>query len=93
MRKADNLPPSCSVVTKSGNLNFLETFGPVQACNGAALPLHFTVHTKLKILGKINVKYLLVSAMQACGKVNICVHLALDGNEWSASHPGHLSPE
>ena len=24
MRKADNLPPSCAVVTKSGNLNFLE---------------------------------------------------------------------
>ena len=24
---ADNLPPSCAVVTKSGNLNFLEPFG------------------------------------------------------------------
>ena len=34
MRKADNLPPSCAVVTKSGNFNFLETSGPVQACNG-----------------------------------------------------------
>jgi len=33
------LPPSCTVVTKSGNLKFLETFGPVQACNGIALPL------------------------------------------------------
>ena len=41
MRKADNLPPSCVVVTKSGNLNFLETSGPVQACNGTAL-LYFT---------------------------------------------------
>jgi len=40
MRKADNLPPSCAVVTKSGNLNFLELFGPVQACNGAALPIN-----------------------------------------------------
>ena len=39
MRKADNLPPSCAVVMKSGNLNFLEPSGPVQACNGAALPL------------------------------------------------------
>ena len=38
MRKADNLPPSCAVVTKSGNLNFLEPSGPVQACNGTALP-------------------------------------------------------
>jgi len=35
--KADNLPPSCAVVTKSGNLNFLETSGPVQACNGTNL--------------------------------------------------------
>ena len=33
------LPPSCAVVTKSGNLNFLETSGPLQACNGTALPL------------------------------------------------------
>ena len=34
MRKADNLPPSCAVVKKSGTLNFLETSGPLQACNG-----------------------------------------------------------
>ena len=33
------LPPSCAVVTKSGNLNFQETSGPVQACNGTVLPL------------------------------------------------------
>ena len=36
MRNADNLPPSCAVVTKSGNLNFLEPSGPVEACNGTA---------------------------------------------------------
>jgi len=35
--KADNLPPSCAVVSKSRNLNFLEPSGPVQACNGTAL--------------------------------------------------------
>jgi len=29
VRKADNLPPSCAIVTKSGNLNFLEPYGPV----------------------------------------------------------------
>ena len=33
MSKADNLPPSCAIVTKSGKLNFLETSKPVQACN------------------------------------------------------------
>jgi len=38
VRKADNLPPSCAFVTKSGNLNFLEPSGPLQACNGTALP-------------------------------------------------------
>jgi len=34
----DNLPPSCAVVTKSGNLNFLEPSGPLRTCNGTALP-------------------------------------------------------
>ena len=29
MHKADNLPPSCAVVTKSGNLNFVEPSGPL----------------------------------------------------------------
>ena len=32
------LPPSCAVVMKSGNLNFLQPSGPLQACNGTALP-------------------------------------------------------
>jgi hypothetical protein len=32
------LPPSCAVVMKSGNLNFLERSGPLQAGNGTALP-------------------------------------------------------
>ena len=33
------LPPSCAVVMKSRNLNCLEPSGPLQACNGTALPL------------------------------------------------------
>ena len=41
MHKADNLPPSCAVVTKSGNLNFLEPSGLLWACNGTALPFTF----------------------------------------------------
>ena len=42
------LPLSCAVVTKSGNLNFLEPSGPLQACNGTALPFyHFHGDTKL----------------------------------------------
>ena len=49
VRKADILPPSCAVVTKSGNLDFLEHFGPLQACNGTALRL-FKTKQKLKLL-------------------------------------------
>ena len=33
------LPPRCAVVMKSGNLNFLEISGPLQACNGTDLTL------------------------------------------------------
>jgi len=32
------LPPSCATVMKSGNPNFLEPCGPLQACNGTAWP-------------------------------------------------------
>ena len=39
------LPPSCAVVMKSGNLNFLEPSGPLQACKGTALPLYINVTT------------------------------------------------
>jgi hypothetical protein len=41
VRKADNLLPSCAVVIKSGNLNFLEPSGLLQACNGTDLPLPY----------------------------------------------------
>jgi len=37
------LPPSCAVVMKSENLNFLEPSGPLQACNGTAALLQFTL--------------------------------------------------
>ena len=35
------LPPSCAVVMKSGDLNFLEPSGSLQACNGTALPYYY----------------------------------------------------
>jgi len=34
------LPPSCDIVMKSRNLNFLEPSGPLQDCNGTALPFY-----------------------------------------------------
>jgi hypothetical protein len=35
------LPPSCAVIMYSGNLKFLEPSGPLQACNGTALPFYW----------------------------------------------------
>jgi hypothetical protein len=46
-------PPSCvPIVLKSGSLNLLEPSGPVQACNGIALPLpsHHTNFVFIHIL-------------------------------------------
>ena len=37
MPKVENLPPSCAVVMKSGNLSFLEPSGSLHLCNGTAL--------------------------------------------------------
>ena len=51
------LPPSCAVVMKSGNLNFVEPSGPLRACNGTALPLHIEtrkLHTEF-LVGKLEV--------------------------------------
>jgi hypothetical protein len=43
------LPPSCAIVMESGNLNFLEPSGPLQACNGTALPLPLFLYLLLKV--------------------------------------------
>jgi hypothetical protein len=44
------LPPSCAVVMKSGYLNFLEPSGPLQACNGTALPTYRPTNSGVKKL-------------------------------------------
>jgi len=65
--KADDLQPSCAVVTKSGNLNFLEPSGPVQACNGTALPLPFLLLNLRRLWGmqtRVLVKILLFCFMK-----------------------------
>jgi hypothetical protein len=41
-RMLTTLPPSCAAVMKSGNLNFLEPSGPLQACNRTSLPFTLT---------------------------------------------------
>ena len=41
------IPPPCAVVTKSESLKFLEPSGPLQACNGIALPLNDMINSYL----------------------------------------------
>ena len=53
MRKADSLPPSCAVVMKSGNLNFLEPSGPLQTSNGAALPFYSKGKCSVAVFSKL----------------------------------------
>ena len=48
MRKADNLPPYCAVVKKSGSLNFLDPSGPSMACNESALLDRYLKHVEVK---------------------------------------------
>jgi len=72
VRKADNLPPSCAVVMKSGDLNFLEPSGSLQVCNGTALPfyVHTFVHTylhthiKAQINANVHKRKLLIFVMR-----------------------------
>ena len=44
------LPPSCAVVMKSENLNFLQPSRPLQACNVTALPLPLPSSSLVKII-------------------------------------------
>ena len=50
------IPPSCAVVMKSGNLYFVEPTGPVQACNGTALPFTSQVYFRLSSSVSLTVK-------------------------------------
>ena len=47
--KLTTLPPFCAAVMKSWNLNFLEPSGPLQACNGTALPFTFYYTTSVYV--------------------------------------------
>ena len=59
------LPPSCAVVMKSGNLNFLEPSGPLQACNGTNLLLpYILVLEDLFGDGQVRMKHVSVPVKQ-----------------------------
>jgi len=52
------LPPSCVVFVKSGNLNFLETSGPLQACKMTVLPFPLLAAHHFKFA--FNITFILV---------------------------------
>jgi len=58
---------------KSGNLNFLETSGPLHAFNGTALPLHLPLHVSTQFTKPI-IQHLYVNpaTAQADTKVLCC---------------------
>jgi len=58
---------------KSGNLNFLEPSGPLQACNGAALP--FTVNKFIEAGALLKLKF--YSDMQLRIKCKVYVQITL----------------
>ena len=51
MRKVYNLPPFCTVVTKSRNLNFLEPSGPVMGLlfNNIKFKIRAMINLELKL--------------------------------------------
>ena len=75
------LPPLCAVVMKSGNLNFLEPSGPLQACNGTDLP--YTKRQRREVLS--------LSRQTECTRSGSWRRSALDAGEWSTSAFGHIT--
>jgi hypothetical protein len=45
-------PPFCAVVKKSGNLNFLEPSGPLQACNETALTFFYIARELVSVISR-----------------------------------------
>ena len=82
MRKANNLPSSCAVVMKSGNLNFLEPSGSLQACNWTALSLSNVLIEQQMHSGFMDVillrnhQHVSATHVDICKNTNnICIHV------------------
>jgi hypothetical protein len=58
------LPPYCAVFKKSGNLNFLEPSGPLQACNGTAFL--FSSNTQPKLPPNLEGRYPILNTPHLC---------------------------
>jgi hypothetical protein len=63
-----NSPPSCAVVKKSRSLNFLEQSGPLQACNGNALPFMYMFGIGQEVKTD-NTKQMVISRDQNAGQI------------------------
>ena len=74
--KTDILPLSCTVVTQSGNLNFLEPSGHLRDCNGTVLPLilpyYLSLYYKRSIIFPHTVGFSVVPFMKLHKMINIC---------------------
>ena len=64
------LPPSCAIVMKFGNLNFLEPSGPLQACNGTNFPFYLTYTFMVSKVAQL-------SLFNNCTLVYITIHYFL----------------
>jgi hypothetical protein len=79
------LPPSCAVVTKSVNLNFLEPSGPLQTCNG---PAQFYYYYLLQLsCHSVTVVFTLVQTKQ----IRINIHKR--NNTKTQQIPVHILPK
>jgi hypothetical protein len=95
------LPPSCAVFMKSGNLNLLETCGPLQACNGTALPLLFDVVTsRIEAIVVSRLKSLPHVVATSCLLSFPPLHLngiadfqSQSGAQFSVTHSGKIRPD
>ena len=84
VQKGDNLLPSCATVMKSGNLNFLQPCGPLQACNG--LLYHCSTHVML-IMSASDSYFCYICCPISC--VSFCIPICIMHNSMHSlyTHP------
>ena len=72
---------------KSGNLNFLEPSGPLQACNGTALPLLTPIknYRKFRVPTKHGVDHLIFQCERLKNKRDILKKSVIKKDNWPLS--------
>jgi len=64
------LPPSCAVVMKSGNLNFLEPSGPLQSVTGLLYLLLINLHKHVPTISSTNIVQFVILTLSDTNSVN-----------------------